>query len=87
MSFVDGNRGCLFHTEPALCGYCSAFDRGAAVAFGLMGMAEAIGHAEEIRERFADQENHDCTCPASWGADFCSCAVYDLPVEPDRRKA
>lgn len=52
-----------------------AYMTGAAAAFGLMGMAEAIRAADDDRRREADRENHACTCPASWGADYCDCAA------------
>lgn len=68
-----------------LCGACTeghegeAFHEGAAVAFGLMGMAEAIRQAEHRRFLEADAENHDCTCPGSWSAEYCNCSAGLYP--------
>jgi hypothetical protein len=53
--------------------WSGGYECGAAAAFGLMGMAEAIRATENARCRERDRANHDCTCPASWGEDYCNC--------------
>jgi hypothetical protein len=49
------------------------FVMGAAVVFGIMGMVDAIREREADRILREDMAKHDCTCPSSWGADYCDC--------------
>jgi hypothetical protein len=53
--------------------YDTGVFQGVVVFDGLMGMAEAIRQAYHDRQREADRHLHDCTCPASWGEDYCDC--------------
>lgn len=49
--------------------------KGVALCRWLIDMAQAIRDGFLRRE---DAKNHDCTCPASWGEDYCNCVGMPL---------
>ena len=63
--------------------YAHGADWGARWMAAIIGIGEAIQAADRARVLEADCENHDCTCPGSWGEEYCNCnAGLYLASEP-----
>ena len=69
--------------------YAHGADWGARWMATIIGMGNSIALANRARVLEADCENHDCTCPGSWGEEYCNCnaGLYPAPEPSSKEKA